>query len=35
VQIPAWDGRFIGLKKAAESVVYCQELMGTAAKHGV
>ena len=35
VQIPTWDSRFIDLKKAAASVGYCQELTGTAKKHGV
>ena len=25
VQIPTWDSRFIDLKKAADSVGYCQE----------
>ncbi len=35
VQIPAWDDRFIDLKKAADSVGYCQELIGTAKKNGV
>jgi len=35
VQIPTWDARFIDLKKAAESKTYCDELKGTAAKHGV
>ena len=35
VQIPAWDGRFIDLEKAANSAGYCQELTGTAGKHGV
>src|SRR5271166_1793599 len=35
VQIPAWDGRFIDLKKAAASVDYCQELIGTAKARGV
>ena len=35
VQIPAWDSRFIDLKKAAASIGYCQELTGTAKKHGV
>jgi sugar phosphate isomerase/epimerase len=35
VQIPAWDSRFIDLKKAAASVGYCEELTGTAKKHGV
>ena len=35
VQIPAWDGRFIDLKKAADSISYCQELVGSAEKNGV
>ena len=35
VQIPTWDARFINLKKAAESKTYCDELKGTAAKHGI
>src|SRR6202451_3860200 len=35
VQIPAWDSRFIDLKKAAASVGYCEELTGTDKKHGV
>ena len=35
VQIPAWDGRFIDLEKAAISVDYCQELVGTARENGV
>jgi sugar phosphate isomerase/epimerase len=35
VQIPAWDSRFIDLKKAAASVGYCQDLIGTAKQHGV
>ena len=35
VQIPTWDARFIDLKKAAESKTYCDELKGTAAKHGI
>ena len=35
MQIPAWDDRFIDLKKAADSVGYCQELIGTAKKNGV
>ena len=30
VQIPTWDSRFIDLKKAAESVGYCQDLNGVA-----
>lgn len=28
VQIPAWDGRFIDIEKAAESKTYCDELKG-------
>jgi sugar phosphate isomerase/epimerase len=35
VQIPGWDGRFIDLKKAAESKTYCDELKGIAKKNGV
>lgn len=35
VQIPTWDGRLIDLVKAAESKAYCDELRGTAARHGV
>ncbi|WP_421726240.1 sugar phosphate isomerase/epimerase family protein [Bauldia sp.] len=35
VQIAAWDSRLIDLKQAAESTTYCDELKGTAAKHGV
>jgi sugar phosphate isomerase/epimerase len=35
VQIPTWDARFIDLKKAAESKTYCDELKGTAARHGI
>jgi len=35
VQIPAWDERFIDLKKAAASKAYAQEIVGTARKHGV
>src|SRR5581483_6000051 len=35
VQIAAWDSRLIDLRKAAESKVYCDELKGVAAKHGV
>ncbi|MCV9387838.1 sugar phosphate isomerase/epimerase family protein [Reichenbachiella ulvae] len=35
VQIPAWDGRLVDIKKAAESKDYCDELKGTAAKHGI
>jgi sugar phosphate isomerase/epimerase len=35
VQVPSWDGRFIDLKKAAESKTYCDELKGTAKQNGV
>ena len=35
VQIPAWDARFIDLKKAAASKTYCDELKGVAAENGV
>ncbi len=35
VQIPAWDGRLIDLKKASDSKDYCDELAGTAASHGL
>jgi len=35
VQIPAWDDRFIDLKKAAESKGYCEDLIGTAKKNKV
>ena len=35
VQIPTWDGRLFDLKKAGESKTYCDEITGTAAKHGV
>jgi sugar phosphate isomerase/epimerase len=35
VQLPAWDGRFIDLKKAASSKTYCDELKGIARQNGV
>ena len=35
VQIPAWDSRFIDLKKAASSTTYCDELAGVARENGV
>jgi sugar phosphate isomerase/epimerase len=35
VQVPSWDGRFIDLKKAAESKTYCDELKGVAKENGV
>lgn len=33
VQIPTWDARFIDLKLAAESSVYCEDLLGTLSKY--
>ncbi|EJN02439.1 sugar phosphate isomerase/epimerase [Phyllobacterium sp. YR531] len=35
IQIPAWDARLIDLKKASDSKDYCDEIAGTAAKHGL
>lgn len=35
VQIPTWVGSLIDLEKAATSKSYCDELKGTAARHGV
>ncbi len=35
VQIPTWDARLFDLAKAATSKAYCDELAGTAAKHGL
>ncbi|HYW50772.1 MAG TPA: sugar phosphate isomerase/epimerase, partial [Gemmatimonadaceae bacterium] len=35
VQLPAWDARFIDLKKAATSKTYCDELQGVARANGV
>ncbi|WP_127901853.1 sugar phosphate isomerase/epimerase family protein [Solirhodobacter olei] len=35
VQIPSWDSRFIDLEKASDSQDYCDEITGTAAKHGL
>lgn len=35
VQIPTWDQRLFDLKKAAESKTYCDEVIGTAKKHGI
>lgn len=35
IQIPAWDGRLIDLKKASDSKDYCDEIAGTAASHGL
>jgi sugar phosphate isomerase/epimerase len=35
IQIPSWDARLFNLKIAAESKSYCDEVLGTAAKHGL
>ena len=35
VQMPSWDGRLFDLKGAAESKTYCDEVLGTLAKHGL
>jgi sugar phosphate isomerase/epimerase len=35
VQVPSWDSRMMDLEKAAKSKTYCEELKGTAAKHGI
>jgi sugar phosphate isomerase/epimerase len=35
VQIPTWDSRLFDLAKAAQSDAYCDEVKGTAAKHGL
>lgn len=35
IQIPTWDRRLFDLKKAAESKIYCEEILGTAAEAGV
>ena len=35
VQIPAWDGRLIDIEKASDSKDYCDEIVGTAARHGL
>jgi sugar phosphate isomerase/epimerase len=35
VQIPSWDARLFDLAKAAESDAYCEEVTGTAARHGI
>ncbi len=35
VQIPAWDARLFDLKRAAESKAYCDEVLGTLAKHKI
>jgi len=35
VQIPTWDSRMFDLAKAATSKAYCDEFLGTLAKHGL
>ena len=35
VQIPAWDGRFFDLRRAAESRTYCDEIRGCLASNRV
>ncbi|MEQ8206188.1 MAG: sugar phosphate isomerase/epimerase [Woeseia sp.] len=35
VQMPSWDVRLFDLEKAAESKTYCDEVLGTLAKHGL
>ncbi|MQP66405.1 TIM barrel protein [Niveispirillum sp. SYP-B3756] len=35
VQIPSWDQRLFDLSKAAESQDYCDEVLGTLARHGL
>lgn len=35
VQVPTWDKRLMDLERAANSQDYCEELIATAAKHGV
>jgi sugar phosphate isomerase/epimerase len=35
VQIPSWDARLFDLDKAAASKTYCDEVAGTAHKHGL
>ncbi len=35
VQLPMWDGRFIDVKKAADSKTYADELIGTASENDV
>ena len=35
VQIPSWDVRLFDLAKAAQSDAYCDEVKGTAARHGL
>src|SRR4029077_12474046 len=35
LQIPSWDKRLFDLDHAAESDVYCQEILGTLAEAGI
>jgi len=35
VQIPSWDARLFDLARAAQSDTYCEEVKGTAARHGL
>lgn len=35
VQVPTWDKRLMDLEQAANSQEYCDELIATAAKHGI
>ena len=35
VQIPTWDARIFDLKRAADSKAYCDDVLGTLAKHGL
>jgi sugar phosphate isomerase/epimerase len=35
VQIPSWDARLFDLRRAAESLVYCDDIRGTIAAHGM
>ena len=35
IQIPSWDARLFDLKTAAESQLYCDELLGILKNHGI
>ncbi|GHF01366.1 sugar phosphate isomerase/epimerase family protein [Thalassotalea profundi] len=35
IQLPTWDARFFDLKKAANSIEYCQEILNTVRSAGV
>ena len=35
LQLPSWDGRFMDLKKCAESQTYADEIIGTLKAHGL